>query len=131
MNEFTDEQYWSNLAYAYITQNYKKIPYKTYYELFSSPRPMRHKLMSDEEYEFFQQLPDELVIYRGGSVTEKKTKRYGVSWTLNFQKAKEFADVKQLRDKKPMDVFEMRILKSDVIAFFNSRNEDEIIFIYK
>ena len=38
-DSFTDEEYWEKLANAYTLQNYKKIPYKVYHELFSANRP--------------------------------------------------------------------------------------------
>lgn len=128
--KFTDEEYWQELAYAYTQQNYKKIPYKTYYKLFSVDKKHREALMTPDEREFLAMLPDQIIIYRGGSVTEQKTKKYGISWTLNREIAEQFANVKTIRDKKEMIVIEKEINKSEVIAYFNQRQEEEIIYIH-
>jgi hypothetical protein len=128
-DKFTDEEYWMNLAEAYIMQNYKKIPYKVYRELFSAKKANREKLMSEKELKLLKRLPNEIKIYRGGSKTEEKTKRYGISWTLDKKVAEDFAKVKAIRDKKEMVVFEKNISKKEVVAFFISRKEKEIIYL--
>jgi len=129
IDKFTDEEYWINLAEAYVMQNYKKIPYKVYRELFSAKRSKREKLMDDEELKLFKKLPDQITIYRGGSKTEEKTKKYGISWTLDKKIAENFANVKAIRDKKEMVVIEKAISKKDVVAYFVSRKEEEIIYL--
>jgi hypothetical protein len=128
---FSDEEYWRELASAYVLQNYKKIPYKTYYKIFTSERAFREKLMSEEEIQFLAQLPETLTIYRGGSLAEHKSKKYGISWSLDKKIAEQFADVKRIRDKKEMMVIEKQINKADVIAYFKGRQEEEIIYIGK
>jgi hypothetical protein len=128
---FTDEEYWRALSDAYIQQNYNKIPYKVYHELFSAKRAKREKLMDAKELNLFKKLPDQITIYRGGSKTEEKTKKFGVSWTLDKNIAKNFAKVKAIRDKKKMVVIEKTISKKEVIAYFISRKEEEIIYLGK
>lgn len=127
---FSDEEYWRELASAYVLQNYKKIPYKTYYKIFTSERAFREKLMSEEEKQFLAQLPETLTIYRGGSLAEHKSKKYGISWSLDKKIAEQFADTKAIRDKKEMMVIEKQINKADVIAYFKERQEEEIIYIH-
>jgi len=129
IDKFTDEEYWKELANAYTLQDYKKIPYKVYHELFSANRPNREKLMDDEELKLFKNLPDQITIYRGGSKTEEKTKKYGISWTLDKTIAENFAYVKSIRDKKDMVVIEKTISKKEVVAYFISRKEEEIIYL--
>jgi hypothetical protein len=131
IDKFTDEEYWEELVNAYTSQDYKKIPYKVYHELFSANRPNREKLMDDEELKLFKKLPDQITIYRGGSKTEEKTKKYGVSWTLDKKIAEKFANVKAIRDKKEMVVIEKTISKKDVVAYLISRKEEEIIYLGK
>lgn len=131
IDKFTDEEYWKELGSAYTLQDYKKIPYKVYYELFSANRPYREKLMDDEELKLLKKLPDQITIYRGGSKTEEKTKKYGVSWTLDKKIAEKFANVKAIRDNKEMVVIEKTISKKDVIAYLISRKEEEIIYLGK
>lgn len=128
---FDDKKYWKELANVYILQNYKKIPYSTFYKLFSAKRKYRDVLMTEEEKKILTALPDYITIYRGGSVDEEVSKKYGISWTLNRKIAKNFQKVKAIRDKKVMKVFAMKIHKSQVIAYFNQREEDEIIYIHK
>lgn len=128
-DRFSDQEYWQNLGNAYLIQNYKKIPYKTYYKLFSSSRPFRQELMSEEEREILAKLPKKIKIFRGGTLTEKKTKKYGISWTLDKKIAEQFADIKKIRDKKEMIILEKTISKDEVIAYFNSREEEEIIYL--
>lgn len=129
-DDFTDEQYWKNLASDYQMQDYKKIPYTTYYKLFLSKRKHREKLMNPEELEFFSKLPEKFTIYRGGTESEAKNKIYGVSWTLNKAIAEKFQNVKNMRDRKPMVVHELEIDKSEAIAYLNERQEEEIIYIH-
>jgi len=127
---FFDEEYWKNLGSDYQLQNYEKIPYSTYYKLFLSPRKQKQKLMNAEELEFFYALPDKFTIYRGGTESEAKNKMYGVSWTINKAIAEQFQNVKAMRDSKPMVIHELEINKSEVIAYFNEREEEEIIYIH-
>ena len=131
IDKFTDEEYWEELVNAYTSQDYKKIPYKVYHELFSANRPNREKMMDDEELKLFKKLPDQITIYRGGSKTEEKTKKYGISWTLDKKIAENFANVKAIRDKKEMVVIEKTISKKEVVAYFVSRKEEEIIYLGK
>ncbi|MCG9899549.1 MAG: hypothetical protein MH132_06085 [Hydrotalea sp.] len=128
---YDDVTYWKELAEAYILQNYNKIAYSTYYKLFSVKRNHREELMSKEEREVLSSLPEVITIYRAGSTEEEETLKYGISWTLNKAIANKFAKVKSLRDKVPMKIFELKIAKSEVIAYFKSRNEEEIIYIHK
>ncbi len=126
---FTDKEYWKNLKDAYIIQNYKKISYKTLKELFASKRKYRSYLMNKEEIGFLKGLPNEITIYRGGSLTEEKSKKYGLSWTLNRTIAQNFASTKGIRNNKKMMVIEKRIKKSEIIAYFRERQEEEIIYL--
>ena len=86
--------------------------------------------MSEEERQFLAQLPESITIYRGGSLAEHKSKKYGISWSLGKKIAEQFADVKVIIDKKEMMVIEKQINKADVIAYFNERQEEEIIYIH-
>jgi len=127
--KFDHKNYWINLKDAYTIQNYKKIPFKILKSLFSANRPQREFLMSKDENKFLKKMPKSIKIYRGGTVTEEKTKKYGISWTLNKTIAKNFANVKEIRNKKRMIVIEKTIDKSQVIAYFNDRQEEEIIYL--
>lgn len=128
-DKFDHKNYWINLKNAYIIQNYKKIPFAVLKGLFSANRSHREYLMSKEDINYLKKLPKEVTIYRGGSITECKTKKYGVSWTLNKTIANKFADVKRLRDKKEMIVIKTVIKKTEIVAYISDRQEEEIIYL--
>jgi hypothetical protein len=86
--------------------------------------------MNENELEFFKALPEKFTIYRGGTESEAKSKMYGVSWTLNREIAEKFQDVKRMRDRKPMVVHELEIERTEAIAYFNERKEEEVIYVH-
>lgn len=78
-------------------------------------------LMDKRERKVFDSLPDVVTVYRGcyGKGAQK-----GISWTLSFEKAKWFAD------RFPMwkgTVYTATIPKKYIYAYFNDRDEQEII----
>jgi len=78
-------------------------------------------LMNAEEQAKFDELPDEITIYRGLQVNKAKVR--GLSWTLSLEKAKWFAN----RWKKASPVYKAVIDKKDVFAVFTGRSEEEIV----
>lgn len=79
-------------------------------------------LMDEDEYKQFQALEDTLVVYRG--VTSYNANRVkALSWTLDREKAEWFAH----RFDEDGAVYEAKIDKAHVYAFFSSRNESEVI----
>jgi hypothetical protein len=124
---FTDEEYWRELRYVYTLQDFMELPYEIYKALFNSKRSKKELLMDEEERVFLEQLPDKLTIYRGGASKESET-GYGVSWTLNKSIAQQFVDRKKYLVKDEMVVHQLEIPKSKVVAYFNSRQEQEIIY---
>ena len=75
--------------------------------------------MNEEEKTFFDSLPDEITIFRGG-IDDK-----GFSWTLDKDRACWFAN-RWYQDHR---VFEKTINKSDALAYLNGRNESDIIYV--
>lgn len=129
VESFSDEEYWSNLSYVYCLQDFVNVPHELYKELFSSKRDHKHKLMSDDDRIFFENLPAEITIYRGGGEKEKND-GYGVSWSLNKEIAQQFVNRKKiLVNKELMVVYELTIPKSKAVAYFNERMEEEIIYL--
>jgi hypothetical protein len=128
-DEMDDKTYWKELAHAYTMQDHKKLPHTQLKKLFVSDRKHRHLLMTEDEFMLLNQLPDILTIYRGGSPSEQKTGKYGVSWTLNKAVAQRFAETKSITTKKPMSIFEITVSKADIVAYFNERCEEEVIYI--
>jgi hypothetical protein len=80
-------------------------------------------MMSEDELNVFNNLPENLTIYRGVGVGRKKM---GLSWTENYIKAVWFAG-RFNRDGKQGYVLKAEINKNGILAYFNSRNEDELV----
>lgn len=82
-------------------------------------------LMTDSDYKYYCSLPDELEIYRGVS---KGRAKYGLSWTEDIEKAKWFMNrFSNYCDDNDKLLLRVRIKKENVIAYFNTRNEKEIL----
>lgn len=99
---------------------------------FAKDEPERQSLMSKEEREYLTGLPEHITIYRGMTEVEYKSGDFGISWTLKKEVAEFFMHT-YLRNHSTNHlkkvVHELVINKSDVIAFFNERQEFEIIYI--
>ena len=80
-------------------------------------------LMNEDEYEMWENLPEEVLIYRG--VSNGGTP-LGLSWTTNKEKAKWF----QHRFDKSNScgiLQKARVNKKFILAYFDSRGEEELI----
>ena len=114
-----DEDYWNQVARVWIdSENIYQNKYSwrsLLTEQYSNPNLM----MNEEEKIFFDSLPDEITIFRGG-MDDK-----GFSWTLDKDRACWFAN----RWNQDQEVFEKTINKSDALAYLNGRNESEIIYV--
>lgn len=80
-------------------------------------------LMVPEDYEKFINLPEEIEVYRGVAVNRNPN---GLSWTDNYEKAKWFANRFNKEDKVGY-VQKAIVKKKDVLAYFNTRNEQELV----
>ncbi|MFA5259039.1 MAG: hypothetical protein WC402_03100 [Candidatus Pacearchaeota archaeon] len=78
-------------------------------------------LMTKEELDKFNSLPQVIIIYRG--LQDKKAKIRALSWTLSKDKAMWFAS----RWKNKNNVYQADINKEDVFMYTNDRNEDEVV----
>ncbi|MBQ7827928.1 MAG: hypothetical protein IJY39_07065 [Clostridia bacterium] len=79
-------------------------------------------LMNDDEYDEFQALDDTVTVYRG--VTSHNAKNVkALSWTLNYDTADWFAH----RFGEDGTVYEAQIDREHIYAYFNRRNEHEVI----
>lgn len=84
----------------------------------------KHYLMQEEDYKVYQSLPDTFTIYRGVAVDRNPK---GLSWTQNLKTAKWFAH--RFDTEKDKGYIQTAIAKKeDVLAYFNTRNEDEIVY---
>ena len=80
-------------------------------------------LMNKEELEVFNNLDDELTIYRGVTSYNADNVK-ALSWTLDIDKAEWFANRFGEEDGT---VYDAEIEKSHVLAYFGRRNESEEI----
>lgn len=81
-------------------------------------------LMQEKDYKVYQSLPDTFTIYRGVAVNRNPK---GLSWTQNLETAKWFAHRFDTNEKK--GYIQTAIAKKEnVLAYFNTRNEDEIVY---
>ena len=78
--------------------------------------------MLEDEYQKWKSFDQTLTVYRGvTSYNEKRVK--GLSWTLDEEKAKWFAE----RFGENGKVYSAEIDKKDVYAYFGSRGESEVV----
>lgn len=110
------------LAYIWVCSenpNDCMVPLSTLIKWFK--KASRESLMDAEELAYYDSLPDEFTVYRGiGSKSNKK----GISYTLSLEKAEWFA--KRFQQKKGY-VLTGTAKKKDVLAYFNSREEQEVL----
>lgn len=88
-------------------------------------RPDAHKMMDEEEREFFSGLPDIVEIYRGAA---KGIGEKGFSWTLDRQRAEWFSRRFTSGDDEAI-VLEGVVSKKNIIAYISGRNEEEILVL--
>lgn len=80
-----------------------------------APRKRQHKIMKSSDRQELKKLPKIMPVYRACDEKEDEKK---FNWTLNPNIAVRF-------HKKYIAV--RKIKKSDIYAYFNSRNEQEVI----
>lgn len=83
-------------------------------------------LMTEEELAVYENLPDTFTVYRGlSSLSNKK----GISYTKSLDVAKFFANRFKTDGFTPI-ILKAEIHKKYALAYFNGRNEDEIVVDY-
>ena len=108
---------WVGCEYANMDANVSK---KEILEHFK--KADKEKLMSESELEIYDGLDESVVVYRGVS-SKNKSNVKALSWTLNFEKAKWFAE----RWGKRGTIYSAVIDKKDILAYFDSKSEDEVV----
>lgn len=78
-------------------------------------------LMNNEERKLLSELPNGVLIYRGVGSEDYK---YGMSWTLSFERAKWFAE---RFGSSTQVVYKALVQKQDILAYFADRGEDEVV----
>jgi hypothetical protein len=122
----TDKEYWHCVGNIWtdsenIWQNYNE--WRTIWE---SPRHKKNHAMNAEERKRLKGMSDTIKVFRGlqGKGITKRRKQIGLSWTLDEKTAMWFA--KRYKNT-PNTVVAAEVKRTDVHAFFNGRNESEIV----
>lgn len=128
----TPTLYWYGLGQAHVDSDNSYELREKIKKAFLSSLPHRYNLMSKEERLFLNTLPSLVTIYRGMTEEELKSGDFGICWSLSKEKANYFAfeyfkNFSTNHLKKV--VHEIQINKNDAIAYFNEKNEQEIIYI--
>lgn len=84
-------------------------------------------LMDDDEYAIYENLPDEFTVYRG--VANGRVEK-GLSWTRKKSEARWFSNRFNTPNKKGY-ILKGTIKKDKVLAYFNRRDENEIVCKYE
>lgn len=124
-----DAEYWRLVAETWqFTENL----YETRYywrQLWYDQRPGRYEhVMSDADRQRLGQMDDGIVVFRGST---NRAGAKGMSWTLNFDIALRMASRMGISSHHHPMVYVARgvIEKRRVLAFFEGRNEEEIVAV--
>ncbi len=123
------KEYWTLLASSYQVGDEPglQIGFDELKCLWESKETDRDYLMCQSCLDKFNGFKFPLTLFRGMSREEKESSNYGFSWTLSFDIAMKFAIVHHGFVGKTV------LTESDkgqLIAFFNHRSEEEIIFLH-
>ena len=125
--------YWYGLRIAYVCSDNLFSKRDFIKILFSQRKVHKEMLMSKLEQQYYKNLPEEIIIYRGMTLLEYESKNFGISWTLKKSIANFFAHkYKRNHDTNHLKkmVYSLTIKKKNAIAFLNARKEFEIIYIH-
>ena len=84
----------------------------------------KNNLMEADEQKYYDSLPETVEIYRGVAVGRAESE--GLSWTCNYDTAKWFSERFDRDDEKGY-IIKAKIHKEDIFAYFNGRDEDEVL----
>jgi hypothetical protein len=118
------DKFWSCVAYVWTDSENIRQNQAGWMKIWASGIPHREKVMTDKERAALAKLPNEIVVYRG--VGHKQSK-LGLSWTTDKARAEWFAKRFAGVNGRSAHVFQGVVQKSDVLAHFLGRNEDEIV----
>ena len=81
-------------------------------------------LMTNEDFSYYENLPDKLTIWRGVSPGRIKL---GLSWTDDLDKATWFMHRFEKENGKKGKMYEAHVDKKHIIAYLNTRGEAELV----
>jgi hypothetical protein len=138
-DNISDEIYWKIIGHCYTNSELGHSNSEVIAGYLNNPRPERHYLMNVEERAFLAEVPEQLTIYRGCSIAEIESNKLRYSWTLDIKVAEFFAykytraidEKNKCNDMSKYDVIERVINKDEIVAYFNGRDESEILYFPK
>lgn len=130
-HKLSDCEFWEYIGTFYMRSSGSIDVLQLLKLIFSSKRKNKDCLMTLEEKQYLDSLPDEIEIHRGMSIKESKNQNYGMSWSLSKKTAEFFAYeyYETIASGKPMTVVTIKIPKNEAIAYFNRRDEEEILWV--
>lgn len=120
MNQMSHEQYWETLREVWTDSENIWQNQSTWEELLLAPIKGQEYFMTAEERAYLASLPEVLTIHRGYNKSPR-----GFSYSLSKTKARWFAN----RFNQQGKIKTIRVKKSEVFAYVDSRNEKEIIYL--
>ena len=131
-DQLNDKDYWRTLADAYTGSDNLYHLKEEIKEAFLEDRSEREYLMNKKELKIYNSLPENITIYRGMTTEELESGDFGVSWTLSKECADYFAYTygrNYATEGIPKLVHQLEVKKVEILAYFNDRNEQEVIYI--
>ncbi len=123
-SRFDNASYWRLLGDVWTAQEQLWPNQQVFLSLFRARRPGREALMREDEHAEFGKLPDQFPVYRGFTGQRGK----GMSWTTDRAKAEWFARrFAMIEGRGTPKVLSGVVRKGDVLAYFNRRQESEIV----
>lgn len=130
--QLADKNYWELVREVWLMQETIYPNVTEWLGILSATRGDRHHLMSEDERAVLAAAPEEIIIWRGCGHEDGKR---GLSWTLNEAQAKFFAEYAcgnrrahftASGSKNPIVVSAV-CRKADVLAYFDGREEAEVV----
>jgi hypothetical protein len=115
------EEYWPLLSNIWIDSENIWEEQKLWKVVLLYTMGDRNLFMTKEERSFLKKLPEKVTVYRG----HKKNNKTGLSWTLSREKALWFAN----RLNGEGFVAHKTVSKSEIFAYLNRRDEDEVLLV--
>lgn len=117
MEKLSDEYYWQVIRALWIDEGVCNDLWELLF--FYSGRKRQHKIMKSSDRQALKKLPKEVTIYRG---CKEKTDENKFNWSLD----KTFVE-RYIKTMQGYYIAEKKINKKEIFAYFNSRNEQEVI----
>lgn len=137
-DQLSNEDYWKFVGSFWTDSENIHQNFRHWLKLWSSQRPGREHAMDDgvgeddddseeNERQRYAELPETMTIYRG---YQYKASMRGLSWSLDRERAIWFAQrFAMINTKLPPRLATAEVRRESVLAYFNRRNEDEVVVL--